>query len=260
MKPPISVTIITKNEADRLPVVLAAVAALSDDVVVVDSGSNDGTQDVARAAGARVFHRDWTGYGAQKIHAEGLCRHHWVLNLDADEEPSPEMVRSVVDLFRTGEPPASAYAVAVVPIYPFQDEGHPWTVYQRPLRLYRRDRAGFRDDPVHDSVVVREGGVGRLDGVLIHRSFRSLAHHVEKINDYTTAQAVKWVSEGREPSFFALLLLPLLAFLKQYFLRRQFVNGVDGIVVSHVYAFQRFLRIAKAREAARLARRAERRR
>lgn len=168
------------------------------------------------------------------------------------------MVADVRARFAAGSPSESAFEVAVVPIYPFQESGHPWTVYQWPVRLYRRDRAGFRDDPVHDSVVVREGRVGRLQGVLVHRSFRSLAHHVDKINSYTTAQGLKLSQSGRDPSFAALLILPVLAFFKQFFLRRQFVHGVDGIVVSHMYAFQRFLRLAKAREAARLARQAQR--
>lgn len=251
---PISIFVITHNEADRLPTVLRAVAGMSDDIVVVDSGSTDGTQDVARTLGARVFHRDWAGYGAQKVFAESQCKHSWLLNLDADEEVTPELRREIEATFARGEPAESAFELPVLPIYPFQGEGHVWTVYQWPVRLYRREAAGFRDDPVHDSVVVRSGKVGRLSGLIVHRSFRSLAHHVDKINSYTTAQSKKLHEAGRDPSVFALLFLPPLAFFKQYILRRQFVNGIDGIVVAHMYAFQRFLRIAKARELARLAR------
>ena len=101
---------------------------------------------------------------------------------------------------------------------------------------------------MHDSVVVRDGGVGRLRGMLWHRSFRSLSHHVDKVNFYSSAQAEDLFNKGRNPSLWALLLAPPLAFLKSYLLRREFVNGVDGIVISYMYAFQRFIRLAKARE------------
>ncbi|GMA76660.1 hypothetical protein GCM10025880_30770 [Methylorubrum aminovorans] len=86
---PISVFIIVKNEADRLGASLAAVRDLADDIVVVDSGSTDGTQALAASLGARVIHNDWPGYGRQKRFAEGQCRHDWVLNLDADEVVPP---------------------------------------------------------------------------------------------------------------------------------------------------------------------------
>jgi hypothetical protein len=121
--------------------------------------------------------------------------------------------------------------------------------------LYRRDRAGFKDELVHDSVVVREGRIGRLKGMVLHRSFRSLAHHVDKVNGYSSAQAEVLAARGRDPGLFAILLTPILAFFKQLILRREFVNGTDGIVVSYMYAFQRFIRLAKTRERQRLARR-----
>ena len=255
MKLPLSVFIIAKDEADRIPVVIRAVRDWANEVIVIDSGSEDDTVAVSEDLGARVVFNAWRGYGPQKVFGEGQCRNDWLLNLDADEEISSDLAAEIREIFREGEPDCIAYTLPILPLYPFQDRGHPWTAFHHPVRLYRRDRAGFKDELVHDTVVVREGRVGHCKGMVIHRSFRSLAHHVDKVNGYSSAQAEVLASRGRNPSLLALLLTPVLAFFKQYILRREFVNGVDGIVVSHMYAFQRFIRLAKTRERQRLLRR-----
>jgi glycosyltransferase involved in cell wall biosynthesis len=253
---PISVFIIAKNEADRIPVVIRAVREWVDEVIVIDSGSEDDTVAVCEALGARVVFHAWRGYGPQKVFGEGLCCNNWLLNLDADEEISPELAADIGALFSAGEPECAAYTLPILPLYPFQESGHPWTAFHHPVRLYRKDKAGFKDELVHDSVVVHEGKVGHLKGMVLHRSFRSLAHHVDKVNSYSSAQAEVLAARGRDPGLMALLLTPIFAFFKQYLLRREFVNGVDGVVVSYMYAFQRFIRLAKTRERQRLLRRA----
>jgi glycosyltransferase involved in cell wall biosynthesis len=252
-KAPVSVFIIAKNEADRIPTAIGAVRDWVDEVIVVDSGSSDATVAVAESLGARVVFHEWRGYGPQKVFGEGLCRNDWILNIDADEEVGAALRAEIVGLFARGTPgPAVAYRLPVLPLYPFQADGHPWTVTNYPIRLYRRDVAGFSDSTVHDSVLVRQGRVARLRGMLIHRSFRSLAHHFEKINFYTDAQAADAVAKGRRVSAITLLLTPPLAFLKSYLLRREFVNGIDGVIVSYMYAIQRFMKVAKIRERHRL--------
>ncbi|OYY94463.1 MAG: hypothetical protein B7Y41_06405 [Hydrogenophilales bacterium 28-61-23] len=254
-KLPLSVFIIAKNEADRIPIVIRAVRDWVDEVIVIDSGSEDDTVAVSESLGARVLFNAWRGYGPQKVFAEQQCRNLWLLNLDADEEISPELGREMRALFTGRAPPCVAYTLPILPLYPFQDSGHPWTAFHHPVRLYRKDMAGFKDELVHDSVVVHEGRIGHLKGMVIHRSFRSLAHHVDKVNSYSSAQAEVLAARGRNPGLLALLLTPILAFFKQFILRREFVNGVDGIVVSYMYAFQRFIRLAKTRERQRLSRR-----
>ncbi len=244
---PISVFIIARDEADRIPLAIESVRDWVDEVIVVDSGSEDDTVKVAEALGARVVFNEWRGYGPQKVYGEGLCRNDWILNLDADEEVSADLAAEIGREFATG-PQHAAYRLPILPLYAFQERGHRWTAFHRPVRLYRKSRGGFKDSTVHDSVVVREGTIGRLRGMVNHRSFRSLEHHVAKVNGYSSAQAEDLYRRGRNPSAATLVVLPFLAFLKQYVLRREFVNGIDGVVVSHMYAFQRFIRVAKARE------------
>ncbi len=246
-KLPLSVFIIAKNEADRVPLTIGSVRDWVDEVLVIDSGSDDDTVKVAEFMGAQVTFNEWKGYGPQKVFGERLCRNDWILNLDADEEITPELAREIQDLF-AGEPPYSAYRLHILPLHSFQEKGHKWTATQKPVRLYRKSRAGFKDSSVHDSVVVHSGATGALKGMVNHRSFRSLAHHVEKVNSYSSAQAENLHRRGRNPSWIELAIVPVFAFLKQYLLRREFVNGIDGVIISYMYAFQRFIRLAKTRE------------
>lgn len=252
-KLPISVFIIAKNEADRIPVAIQAVIDWVDEVIVIDSGSSDDTVAVSEALGARVLFNAWRGYGPQKVFGEGQCRQDWILNIDADEEISPELRAEIEALFARGiADEQTAYRLPVLPLYPFQQGGHRWTVTNYPVRLYRKAHSGFSDSTVHDSVLVREGDISTLRGMLIHRSFRSLSHHFDKINFYTSAQAEDTVRRKGAPSALVLVLTPPLAFLKSFILRREFVNGIDGVVISYMYAIQRFMKVAKSRELARL--------
>jgi glycosyltransferase involved in cell wall biosynthesis len=259
IKLPISVFIIARNEADRIPLAIASVRDWVDEVHVIDSGSEDNTVKVATALGAQTHFRAWTGYGPQKVHGESLCRNDWLLNIDADEEISPALRDEILALFSAG-PRHVAYTVPILPLYNFQTTANRWTAHHHPVRLYRKSCAGFKDSTVHDTVVVHDGAIGRLRGMVNHRSFRSITHHVDKVNFYSNAQAEDRFAKGRNPSLFELLLTPPLAFLKSFLLRREFVNGVDGVVVSYMYAFQRFIRLAKTRERFQLARKQRNRR
>lgn len=257
-KLPISAFIIAKNEADRIGTAIDSVRDWVDEVHVIDSGSEDDTVKVSAARGAHTHFRAWTGYGPQKVYGESLCRNTWVLNIDADEEITPELRAEIAALFVQGEPACSAYRMLRTELYNFHERPHPWAPASDWLRLYRKDRAGYKDSPVHDTVVVREGRTGQLHGRMHHRSFRSYRHHVEKVNSYSSAQAEDRFRKGLNPSWITLLLTPPLAFLKCLILRREFVNGIDGVLISYMYAFQRFIRLAKTRERFQQARKQER--
>lgn len=254
-KLPISVFIIAKNEADRIGTAIRSARDWVDELHVIDSGSEDGTVQLSQELGAQTHFRAWTGYGPQKVYGETLCRNNWVLNLDADEEISPQLRDEIIALFEKAEPACSAYRMQRTELYSFHDRPHPWAPTSDWVRLFRKDRAGYKDSTVHDTVVVRQGKTGRLRGRFWHRSFRSFRHHVDKVNSYSSAQAEDRFRKGRNPSWLTLLFTPPLAFLKCFILRREFVNGIDGVLISYMYAFQRFIRLAKTRERFQLARR-----
>lgn len=248
---PISVFIIARDEADRIPYTLQSVQGWVDEIIVVDSGSEDETVSVSESAGAKVLFRHWDGYGPQKVYAESKCKNDWILNLDADEAVSPELKQELIELFSTPDAPeAAAYHIPIKLMSRFQRKPSKFAPSNNPIRLYQKTYAGFKDSAVHDSVVLKDDSqhVGYLKHCYYHRCFRSYTHAVEKINRYSTMQAHDIVERGKHYSTFRLIMEPYGAFFKAYFLRRYWLLGVDGFVESVIYAFARLLRLAKVRE------------
>ena len=240
--PKVSVTIITLNEADHISAAIDS-ASWADEVVVVDSGSTDDTVAIARAKGARIDTRGWTGYVDQKNFAAGLAAHDWILSLDADERITPALAAEIRALL-ISEPPARGYRVPRVThhlgrwirttdFYPdFQ------------TRLYDRRAARWKGQYVHESVIV-EGGAGQLAHELQHYSYRDLGDHLTRINHYTTLAARQMHESGRRAGSLDLLVHPPAAFLRNYILRRGFLDGTAGLTLSIVNAYSVFLKFAK---------------
>lgn len=244
---PISVFVIARNEADRIGATLEAVRDLTDDLVVVDSGSNDRTVEIALGFGARVSHREWAGYGPQKRFAEEQCRHDWLLNLDADEVVSPNLANEISAYFQAGAgPPCDAYAIGIAEVFPGETRPHPWAYTLHPVRLYRRSRGRYSPSPVHDRVDLAAGAtIGRLRHRIHHFSVRSLGDQVEKLNRYSDQQADDLDARGITiPTWRALVEFPA-AFFKAYIGRRHFVRGLYGFLTAMNYAIARHLRLAK---------------
>lgn len=248
-KIPISVFIITKNEADRLPRAINSVKEWVEEVIVVDSGSTDNTVVVARELGARVMHQDWKGYGEQKSFGEAQCSQKWILNIDADEEVTYSLKNEIIKIFlERKNDQVSAYKLQVKATRIFTHSVPvcgPRTIC---VRLYDRTKAGFSCNAVHDSVLVREGVIGALKGILKHYSFRSYTHALQKIESYSTAQALDMYDKGRKPSDIRIVFEPVLAFFKAYILKRSFALGFEGVVLSYIYVIGRLSRLIKARD------------
>ena len=238
--------IIARNEADRIGATIRAVRDLTDDLVVVDSGSSDGTQALAESLGARVIHNDWPGYGPQKRFAEDQCRHPWLLNLDADEVVPPALAAEISTLFAAGEPQRPAWRIGIAEIFPGEVRPHPFAYTLTPVRLYRRDHGRYAASPVHDRVELEPGATaGRLRGVIHHYSVRSLGDQLDKLNRYSDQQADDLEARGVViPSWRVFVELPG-NFLKAYLVRRHFVRGTYGFLTAMNYAISRHLRVAK---------------
>jgi glycosyltransferase involved in cell wall biosynthesis len=250
MSLPLSVFLIARDEAARLPATLDALG-FADEVVLLDSGSTDATLEIARARGARVEQRPFEGYGAQKAHAEALCRHDWVLNLDADEVVSPALAAEIRGLFAGGLPAPGAWRVRILTVYPGDAAPRPFANDYNVVRLYHRAAGSYSTHPLFDRVTLT-GGVrpGQLRAPVHHHAITSWAHFVEKENRYTTFQAQ---TARARPRWRLLLRLPVempLAFLKFYILRRHVSGGWKGFAFAMIAAFGRTLRLAKMLERA----------
>lgn len=242
---PVSCFIIAKNEADRIGRTIRAVRDRVDEVIVVDSGSTDGTQAVAEAEGARVIFNPWPGFGQQKRFAEEQCRNDWLLNLDADEVPTPELLDEIAALFRGGAPPRAVYGMAVDTVYPGRPAPRPWARDHYCLRLYDRRRARFKNSTLHDSVDPAGESVGHLAGRVHHFSVRSFEDLKRKLDERATYSA-----RHSRPIPLPLLGLRLLSefpltFLKYYLGRGHFTGGLTGLRYAGVIAYYRWARILR---------------
>lgn len=238
---PLSVTIITRNEADRIERCIAAVRGLAAEVVVADSGSTDDTIEKARAMGARVLHHDWQGYGLQKRFAEQQAAQDWILNLDADEVVTPELAAEIEALL--AKPSLMAgYRLRIVGVHPGKTRPHPGSETYNVVRLYDRRRVTYSDSPVHDRVVMGEELAGQLQNIVLHYSWRSLDHLRTKMQAYADYQ----VQTMHKPLGGLLLRLPFeypAVFLKYYFTRGHIGGGLTGLRITHMTAAIRTGRI-----------------
>ena len=249
---PLSVFIITKNEEDRIFDVINAVKNLADEILVIDSGSSDKTCEIAIQAGAKVMFNAWHGFGQQKIFGENQCRNKWILNIDADEEVSPELCEEIRAIFaKNSQENFYGFRLKIVNKFRFENQPHKLAYFYNQLRLYNKDYAGFKNSAVHDSVELRVGAlekIGQLKNIIFHQSFRSFSHWIEKINFYSQLQALDAFKKGKCPTISKTLLVFTSAFLKAYFLRRYCIYGFNGLIYSYLFAFSRFAKAIKTRE------------
>lgn len=251
MKLPLSVYYITQNEEKRLPESLERVCDWVDEVIVVDSGSTDNTLAIAESFGARVVHRSWEGFACQKAYAASLCRNEWVLDLDADEVLSEQLVANIKALFSAPLPEdVAGYRMRWVLCPP--NPGHPFRhdKTKKILRLYNRSKAAIQPEKGSndDRPKVVSGRVLDLKGDVLHRTLVSLEQMERKYCQLSSEQARYLAAKGRKISSPRLFAEFPLKFLKYYLIHRQILNGWFGLSVSITAANRNFMRLAKARE------------
>lgn len=241
---PLSAVIITKNAASQLEACLSSLG-FCDEVLVVDSGSEDGTVALAQRLGARVIKAEWRGFGPMKQFAVEQAAHDWVLCVDADERVSERLRASL--LAALSAPTFAAYRFPrcnrFMGRYLRHGEGYPdWS-----LRLFDRRRARWSDDAVHEKVIV-EGPIdtiGTLAGDLLHDTAETLDSYLAKQQRYTTLAAQSAHAEGRRAGVAQLLLSPLIRFFKFYVLRGGFLDGLPGLVHILIGCQNSFAKYAK---------------
>ena len=240
--PKLSVTIITKNEKDDIAAALDSVA-WADERIVVDSGSTDGTADIASRCGARVVSREWPGYVAQKNYAASIASCDWILSLDADERVTPALAREVQRILAD----APAHRGFRIPRVTFHlgrwIRSTDWYPDDQ-LRLYDRRVAEWTGRYVHEGVTVK-GSIGRLRGELEHHAYRDIAEHLATIDHYTTLAARQMFEEGRRATVWHLAVVPQLTFLRNYLLKGGFREGRAGLIISAMNKYYVFLKFAK---------------
>jgi len=244
-KPKISIAVIAKNEVDRIGRLLKSVR-FADEVVVVDSGSTDGTQDVCKKLGAKVVFHEWPGYAAQKQFAMDYTTSEWILNLDADEEISGPLAEEIQHAIKNAGPDVSAFSMPRLSRYLGKWIKHGGWYPDRKLRLVRRGKGVWKGDGLHEQLIVN-GKIEQLSEPILHHVYRNISDHVVTINRFSDIYAVE---RGPAGGWFvpAGAVHALGKFAECYLWKLGFLDGIPGLVIAMNSAWYVFLKHAKAWE------------
>lgn len=243
-KTKISVYFITFNEAKTIKAAINAVSEL-DEIIVVDSGSTDGTVKIAERLGAKVIHQDWLGFAKQKAFALSLCSNDWCFNLDGDEVISKNAlheIRSLIEL-KTSD------AIRI----PFEDifmgqNMHPRSAKRSIVRVFNKSSIEYpKNRLVHENVIVNGKEIKSRQSIN-HYGYETVEKLMQKQNTYSSLGAEQKFSNNKKPSIAKLIFIFPIILLKAYLFRKLFLSGTRGLIQAYIEAMYAFLKEAKLYE------------
>jgi glycosyltransferase involved in cell wall biosynthesis len=240
----VSAVIIAYNEEQNLQLSLPKLS-WCDEIIVVDSGSTDGTLDICRAYNCKIYHKKFNGYGAQKQYAVSLTNNNWVLCLDADEVLSDGLVTELKTEMRN--PSVNGYLIPMKFIFLGKQLKYGREKWRYYIRLFNKTKGGFTSHKVHEKINI-DGDCQKLSNYISHYSYRSFSQCIDKINRYSSYGAQVAYKNGKKKSLTAILFALPLNFLKYYFFDRNFLNGMNGFYWSVINAIYHFAKYTKLRE------------
>lgn len=235
----LSVTIITHNEASNIRDCLRSVV-WADEVVVVDQFSEDGTADIARNLGARVFTEPWHGFARQKNLALERALGPWILSLDADERVSAQLREEIVTTL-TQNRGIQGYFISRRNFFRGKWIRHGGWFPDYTMRLFRKGAGRFHERDVHERVVVA-GRTEHLKHSIDHHTYVSVSDYVQRMDRYSRLASRELQKRGMSFSWTRSAFRPLFTFLKMYILQRGFMDGREGFFLATSYAYYTFLK------------------
>lgn len=245
---PISATIICRDEEAKIGRALQSLKEVADEIVVVDSGSADSTEEICRRYTDRFIYREWEGYRSQKQFATDSAKFDWVLSIDADEVVSDRLGQEILAWKReTGGQPFDGYLIARKTFFMGRWIEHTTWYPDWQLRLFRRSKGIWKGRRVHESFQ-SEGAVGKFREHLEHYTYSSVSEYLQQLERFSALAAADYHDNGRRAGWKELALLPPLTFLNNFLLRRGFLDGVPGLSASALSAVSVFFKFLKLRE------------
>ena len=226
--PRLSVIIIAKNESENIADCIKS-ANFADEVVVLDSGSSDNTNAIARKLGAKVFNKPWKGYGQHKNLAIQLARHEWIFSLDADERITPALKKEIIKAINQSH--LNVYDVPRRSLFVSRFINYSGWQPDRTKRLFIKGSARFSEHQVHEHLITQHE-IGHLTEPLIHYSYRDFETVLKKINVYSSLGASDLKNRGKKGSLKKALFHAFWAFIRTYFLRLGFLDGREGLMLA----------------------------
>lgn len=227
---------------------IRSVYEIADEIIVVDSFSTDKTEEICTGfPKVKFIKKKFEGFGDQKNYTLAQTSGEWILFLDSDEVPDAVAVQAIKDILNSSAPAYKVYTIHFNNILLKKTirYGGWGTVWRE--RFFRKGHGKYSDDLVHESFITQDK-IGKLPGNIDHYTYKSIAHHIEKINNYTQLMAEKKVANGKKVSLFKIIFSPFFDFMKTYFFKLGFMDGVAGFYISVTGAFYTFLKYIKINE------------
>jgi len=226
----LSAVIICKNEEKNIEACLESIK-WADEIILVDAESTDGTLEFARKYTNKIFVNKWVGFSEQRKFALEKCSGEWIFPIDADERCTEKLKNEILEKINSKDTRENGFKIQRKSFY----RNH-WIKYcgwypGYQLRLFKKEKASITNRLIHEAYVV-EGETGYLKNDLLHYTIGSAKEYVEKINHYSTLQALEKSKRGKV-GFWKLILKPVFAFLLTYILKRGFLDGIPGLIVSY---------------------------
>jgi glycosyltransferase involved in cell wall biosynthesis len=243
--PMVSVAIITKNEEDNIGDCLESVK-WADEIIVVDSGSDDGTADICEGYGVRFYTEPWKGFSAQKNSAIEKATKDWILSLDADERVTPELREEITALCESGTA-KNGYFIPRKNFFLGRWIRHCGWYPDYTLRLIKRGKGSFGEREVHESLSVR-GDTGHLKHPMEHYTYKTISDYLKRLDRYSTLAARELQKEKKRYGIHHIVFRPLYTFFHMYVIRLGFLDGYFGLMLSILYSFYTFSKYIKLQE------------
>jgi len=244
-KPSIGIAVIAKNEVDRIGRLLKS-SDFADEIVVVDSGSTDGTPSLCEQNGARVIHHDWLGYAAQKQFAMEAVSTDWVLNLDADEVISDELSQEIINAVSGAAGDVAGFSMPRLSQYLNRWIRHGGWYPDRKVRLVRRGCGHWGQDTLHEQLRV-DGRTERLQHPILHYVYRDISDHLATIDRFSNVYAQQ---RGPKNGWFVVagVIHAMGKFLECYLWKKGLLDGLPGLIIAMNSSWYIFLKHSKAWE------------
>lgn len=240
--PKVSAVVITHNEEKNIRRCLESLSWV-DEIVVVDSCSQDRTKEIASSFTDKIFDTEWQGFGKQKEFARTKASYDWVLSIDADEvisEKLKEEIKTVVEQ----NSPVDGYYIPRLSNFLGRWIKHNGWYPDYVLRLFKKDKSRFDESLVHEKLIL-EGRTGFLKNEILHYTDPDISHYLSKMDKYTTLSAQELLAEGKSVTLFDLLFRPMAIFFKMYLLKSGFLDGWQGFLLASFSSFHVFVKYAK---------------
>lgn len=243
----LSAVIITLNEEKNIGCCLQSLQGLADEIVVVDSFSDDRTEEICKTFGVRFIQQPFKGYATQKNFAMQVASNDIILNIDADEVLSPELRNSIIAVKNNWD--ADGYFFNRLTNYCGTWIRHCGWYPDRKLRLVDRRKAQWGGGEVHEKIIMVQGATTKfLKGDLLHYSYSTVNEYVQQQRHFADLAAKDSLKKGQRSSIFHVVINPLYTFIRKYFLQLGFLDGRNGWIISYTSAKANYWKYSRLRK------------